>query len=122
MMGDCTEQCSNIQEHTQEPPEDVNLAAESSILPILGSVGSSTGGRASIRSLRYPVLKELHAIAPLRFGLAPGIPDCALRLSHKFAQKFVSFTDANPFTLPGFCDVKGKQALHRKQHVQHVSS
>ena len=59
-----------LQGHEQESPEDHDEAAESSILPILGSVGS-VGKKASIKSLRYPILKELHGIAPLRSALCP---------------------------------------------------
>lgn len=43
----------------------MDAAAESSILPILGSVGSM-GKKATIKSLRSPILKELHGITPLR--------------------------------------------------------
>ena len=42
--------------------------ADAAILPILGSVGSP-GAKMSIQSLLCPVLKELHAIAPVRYGL-----------------------------------------------------
>lgn len=48
-----------------ENPEESNAAAESSILPILGSIGS-VSKKASIKSLRCPVLKELHGVAPVR--------------------------------------------------------
>ncbi len=59
-----------LQEHEQKSPKDHDEAAESSILPILGSVGS-VGKKASIKSLRYPILKELHGIAPLRYASGP---------------------------------------------------
>ena len=58
-----------MQEH--DCPEDLNPAADSAIFPILGSVGSM-GRKASIKSLRCPVLKELHGIAPLRSNPASG--------------------------------------------------
>lgn len=56
-----------MQEQESEGADTVEAAADSAILPILGSVGSP-GAKMSIQSLLCPVLKELHAIAPLRYG------------------------------------------------------
>ncbi|CAL5220409.1 g2420 [Coccomyxa viridis] len=60
------------QGNEQENAEDMDAAAESSILPILGSVGSM-GKKATIKSLRSPILKELHGIAPLRASLGAAL-------------------------------------------------